>query len=363
MKSFIIFFLTALIIYYGMHYLIYRSITQGLNLSSKANLTILLSLVILSLSFLWGFFTRHFLPHSFINDIGFYWLGCISILLTVLLLKDLVFFIWKNHALYLTIGALSLSLILIIISLVNVAVGYRIKTINIPVNKQTNQKNIRMIQLTDLHFTRNMSNQFPRQILKDCNELKPDFVFITGDLLDDGFTALQDKLQILKQIQSKYGIFIIPGNHEYYNGIKNLERTADYMGATLLLNKGVTIPGLVNISGITDKTALSFKMEGPNIDKATSNIDRNLPTVLLSHQPLYMKEAAKQGIELTLSGHTHAGQIPPMDLLTKFVFKYSWGLYKLDNSYIYTSCGTGIWGPPMRLTSRSELVVLEMENK
>ncbi|HEX7503545.1 MAG TPA: metallophosphoesterase, partial [Acidobacteriota bacterium] len=83
-----------------------------------------------------------------------------------------------------------------------------------------------------------------------------------------------------------------------------------------------------------------------------------IPRVLLYHRPTRFKEAVARGIDLQLSGHTHAGQIPPMDLLVWLIYKYPAGLYRLGLSYIYTSPGTGTWGPPMRFLSRSEVTRL-----
>ena len=85
---------------------------------------------------------------------------------------------------------------------------------------------------------------------------------------------------------------------------------------------------------------------------------RGIPKVLLYHRPGKFAAAVRRGIDLQLSGHTHAGQIPPMDLLVWLIYKYPSGLYRLGQSHIYTSSGTGTWGPPMRFLSRSEIVKL-----
>jgi predicted MPP superfamily phosphohydrolase len=99
-------------------------------------------------------------------------------------------------------------------------------------------------------------------------------------------------------------------------------------------------------------------MAGPDLDAALRSLPPGLPKILLYHRPARFAEAVERGIGLQLSGHTHAGQIPPMDLLVWLIYKYPDGLYRLGHAYIYTSTGTGTWGPPMRFLSRSEIVKL-----
>ncbi len=94
---------------------------------------------------------------------------------------------------------------------------------------------------------------------------------------------------------------------------------------------------------------------------AIGNPNSQKPTILLSHQPRIFDEAMKLGIDLQLSGHIHAGQIPPMDLMVMFFLKYPFGLYQKNSSYLYTTSGTGTWGPPMRLFSSSEIVRIVLE--
>ena len=99
---------------------------------------------------------------------------------------------------------------------------------------------------------------------------------------------------------------------------------------------------------------------GRQASNGVKGVDLTKPVILLSHQPDIFDKAVKSGVDLQLSGHTHAGQIPPMDLIVQFYFKYPYGLYHKDSAYLYTSSGTGLWGPPMRLFSRSEIVKITL---
>jgi len=118
---------------------------------------------------------------------------------------------------------------------------------------------------------------------------------------------------------------------------------------------------MIELVGIDDKTDKRFSGIGSDLKLALKNCDSKKLIVLLSHQPDIFDEAEKSGVVLQLSGHTHAGQIPPMDLIVLFAFKYPYGLYQKKSSYLYTTSGTGIWGPPMRFFSRCEIVKIILE--
>ena len=130
---------------------------------------------------------------------------------------------------------------------------------------------------------------------------------------------------------------------------------------TVLRNEKITIADAFELAGIDDKTGRRFSEVGSDLNSALKNVDFTKPVILLSHQPDIFDEAAKLGVDLQLSGHTHAGQIPPMDLIVMLAFKYPYGLYRKNGSYLYTTSGTGIWGPPMRLFSRCEIVKIVLE--
>ena len=115
---------------------------------------------------------------------------------------------------------------------------------------------------------------------------------------------------------------------------------------------------------MNDNEGKRFNGEGPDLYKAMSNpaqADVAKPLILMYHRPERFDETVKYGIDLQLSGHTHAGQIPPMELIIRAVFKYPYGLYSKGQSFLYTTCGTGTWGPPMRLSSRSEIIKFVLE--
>ena len=155
-------------------------------------------------------------------------------------------------------------------------------------------------------------------------------------------------------------VFAVPGNHEFYSGIENFLNFARMANIQVLRNENVTIADGIQIIGIDDKAGKMISGRDVDLRSAALDCNFNNPVILLSHRPTNFEESAGIGVDLQLSGHTHAGQIPPMDLIVRLVYKYPYGLYKYKSAFIYTTCGTGIWGPPMRLFSQSEIVKIDL---
>jgi predicted MPP superfamily phosphohydrolase len=193
------------------------------------------------------------------------------------------------------------------------------------------------------------------------NSLKPDLIVMTGDLIDASICNSKALCDSLSKLNAKHGVLAITGNHDFYSGIETFMSIAADTHMKVLRNENTTIAGAVQVAGIDDPEAKSFHEGERNISKALEyprKIDHSKPLILLSHRPDVFKEAAAKDVDIMLSGHTHWGQVPPMDLLVWITMKYSWGFYRLGDSILYTTSGTGTWGPPMRLFSRPEIVKL-----
>jgi len=194
--------------------------------------------------------------------------------------------------------------------------------------------------------------------VRQTNALHPDLVCITGDTLDGDICREERFCEALDGLRARFGVAAVTGNHEFYVGVGKFMDLARRSGWRVLRNESWVLDGRLAIVGLEEDTARRFKMPGPDLDAALRGLPPGLPKVLLYHQPTGFAAAARRGIGLQLSGHTHAGQIPPMDILVWLTYKYPAGLYRLGNSFIHTSPGTGTWGPPMRFLSRSQIVKL-----
>ena len=165
------------------------------------------------------------------------------------------------------------------------------------------------------------------------------------------------------ELKSKYGTFYVPGNHEYYNGIdgtiKAIRETTNFK---ILGNENARV-GVVNLAGVYDIIGLRFKAYEPDLVAALDGCDVNLPTVLLAHQPKFLKYMDESApVDLVVSGHTHGGQIFPFSLLVRLDQKYVAGLYRAnENTQIYVSRGAGFWGPPVRVMAPSEISLLRLK--
>jgi len=364
---FLFFILIFSSIYLGIHFYVYSRIAVGLMLLSSACRYLRLFFLLAGLSFLLGEFLSRRIISFWIKpfaEFGSIWFGVIAIAFTVFVISDVlrIFSLAASFRYYSVILSLAVTFLVSAYSLCNVARAPVIKELKIRTGKLPQKlSGFTIIQISDLHINFLKSKKRLNKIVEKINLENPDLVVITGDLIDADLRGLDGFCDILKKIKSKCGIFAVTGNHEFYAGIGMFLEIAKNSNITVLRNGKTTIVGAIELAGIDDKTGRRFSEAGSDLDSALKNCDFTKPVILLSHQPDVFDEAEKLGVDLQLSGHTHAGQIPPMDLITMFYFKYPFGLYKKSGSYLYTTSGTGIWGPPMRLFSRNEIVKIVLE--
>lgn len=359
--SFLSFFTVFLSIYFFIHYFVYFRIVKGFDLSIVPKILLAIFLLLSSIQL---FIDRSLTRHNIINPLGrygYFWLGIISIAFSLFVLEYLASNILPRHSKLITMITLSLIFILSCVAIFRARLPLKVKRIQIPVKGLSSEsKGFSIVQLSDLHLDSSKPQKWLEDIVEKTNGLRPDIVVITGDLLDrdvDGKSAFG---KILRGLSPRHGVFAVPGNHEYYTGIDAFNEFCKMSGIKVLFNENIIINREIELAGIVDDTGKMFKGNGPDLHLALKRCDPNKPTVLLSHRPKYFKEAVEMGVDLQLSGHTHAGQIPPMEFIIHLIYRYPYGLYKKDSSFIYTTCGTGIWGPPMRLFSRSEIVYFDL---
>jgi predicted MPP superfamily phosphohydrolase len=217
-------------------------------------------------------------------------------------------------------------------------------------------------QITDLHVGRTIGEEEVRRVVDATNRLRPDVVAITGDLVDGSVRMLERSVAPLLDLTPRYGVFFVTGNHEYYSGAAAWVAQLGRMGIRVLRNERVEIgdPGAsIDLAGIDDwRSAGMVPGHGPDLPAALAGRDPDRSLVLLAHQHRGVEEAARAGVELQVSGHTHGGQIFPFTLATALVYPYLHGLYGVkdgNGAQIFVSRGTGYWGPPMRLGSPPEI--------
>ncbi len=215
-----------------------------------------------------------------------------------------------------------------------------------------------LVQLTDLHVGPTIGRGFMERIVQRSNALEPDVVVITGDLVDGRVSDLAEAVEPLGALRARWGVYFVTGNHEYYSGVNEWLDHLGSLGVRTLRNQRVTIgetPHSFDLAGIDDHSSHGYPGHGPDLPRALAGRDPSRELVLLAHQPRAVTEAAKHGVGLQLSGHTHGGQIWPFNWAVRLVQPHVAGFARLRDTILYVSRGSGYWGPPMRLWAPSEI--------
>ncbi len=216
-----------------------------------------------------------------------------------------------------------------------------------------------IVQISDVHYGVLQENGRLSDIVNRVNDLQPDLVVITGDLVDEAVAHMEEMAVPLGSLKSPLGVIAIMGNHEFFAGADRAERIMRRAGIQVLRNEIKILPGGLQVLGIDDPTF--YRRRGlplPDFDWLVKQLDSEKPSILLYHQPLHFEEVASSGLGLQLSGHIHGPQFLPMVPFVRLFYPHLRGLYHTKDSYLYVSRGVGTGGPPMRLGSPPELVYI-----
>lgn len=235
------------------------------------------------------------------------------------------------------------------------AINPRLKELSIEIknlpaewDKQT------VMQISDVHLGNLHQHKFLNQIISEINAVKPKILFITGDLFDGSYPDDYRLLEEFKNLDNDIQIFFVNGNHETYHKGKFLLPEYTNAPAQLLENLILDYKGLKIIGLDYSKPDLAL----------LDNLNATDASILLYHEPKYITEAKAAGIKLQLAGHTHYGQQWPFNYITKMIYgRYHNGLTVEGDYNIYTTNGTGTWGPPMRIGNKPEIVKITLIKK
>ena len=220
-------------------------------------------------------------------------------------------------------------------------------------------------QITDIHVGPTIKRAYLNRIVEAVNRLGADMVAVTGDLVDGSVRELGAHVAPLAQLSSTHGTFFVTGNHEHYSGAPAWVAELRRLGVNVLMNEHVVLQhagGSVLIAGVTDFSAHHFDpahRSDPQAALAGAPADTTT-RVLLAHQPRSAEAAELAGFQLQLSGHTHGGQFLPWNLFVRFQQPFTAGLHRLRGMWVYTSRGTGYWGPPKRFGAPSEITLVRL---
>ncbi len=266
---------------------------------------------------------------------------------------------------------LAAGLLVLVLVIGTVAYGWwnarhpRVNQYSITIPKTAGDlRDLRVAAVSDLHLGPIVHNGRLMKLVEMMEEIKPDLILLPGDVIDEnpGPFVEQDMVSTFRRLTPKYGIYAVPGNHDYY-GRKSEEILMHLEGAgvSVLVDRHVKIADSFYLVGRDDfgrgrydgnvRRELADLMQG---------IDRSLPVILMDHQPVQLDLVKDSGVDLKLSGHTHRGQLFPFNLITRMVYEIDWGYLRKGDLHVIVSSGFGTWGPPVRVGSVPEIVVVDL---
>ncbi len=239
-----------------------------------------------------------------------------------------------------------------------------IRKLDITIAKEANgMKNLNVVMMSDIHLGTLIGNGHFMKIVEKVQKLNPDIILLAGDVLDEDLEPVlrQNIGETLRRLHAPMGVYAIMGNHEYIGGPEAAYKYLTDHDIKVIRDSVVMIEDSFYVIGREDRDKPRFAgRERMPLDELVQMADASYPMILMDHQPYYLEEAAALGVDLQLSGHTHHGQLWPLNYITSAIYTVSRGYAKMGNMHAFVSNGIGTWGPPVRIGSRPEIIQLQI---
>jgi predicted MPP superfamily phosphohydrolase len=374
----IIFFGIVFAVYGLINFYIAKRILSAVPEAHKTLATYILVFVIIS------YVAGRFLENVwvwYISDllvwVGSFWIAIMFYLLILILLVDFLhvvnylipFFpsVVKTNPEKIRSFVASVIAIFVLITVVGGFLNSRIlstRKYNITIHKKAGDlKSLNIVMASDLHLGTINGKNFAYRVVDKINKLKPDIILFAGDIIDEDIKpVLRNNVgEALYELNAKYGIYGITGNHEYIGGVKDAVEYLTNHNIKMIRDEYVKIEDSFFLVGREDRSSKRFSnYNRKSLDNILIGVDKSLPIILMDHQPSKLEEAKENGIDLQLSGHTHNGQLWPLNYLIEKIYDLSWGYARRGDTHYYVSCGVGGWGPPVRTGSRPEIINIKL---
>lgn len=376
---FIFFSLILLFFFFLNYYVFKRSLEAMPNIKMLKTVFTFCFWTLAGSYFLFKILERHY-SSGLVDTIGFVgalWMGAFIYILLFVVFFDIIRlvnsitafypeFIVRNYEL---VKNISFAFTLISVVIITSYAYYNarrpvVKTIEIKVEKDdSNKKSLNTVLISDIHLGSLSSKSFLKKVKGKINSLNPDYIFIAGDIIDDQLKSVKRRNLgfFLNKLNSNYGVYGVLGNHEYIGGV---EKTYNFLienNVIILRDSIVKTDNGILIIGRDDISSNSFSgIKRKSLEELLNGVDMTKPSILIDHQPYHIKEAESSGVDILLSGHTHHGQLWPINYITSAIFDLSRGYKKYGNMHLYVSSGIGTWGPPLRLGSKPEIINIKI---
>ena len=376
--QFVIFLTIVLSIYSLANIYIYLKGYNALTVLKSSRIIYFTVFVLLSLTFVAGKILESrnsSVLSDILNIIGGFWMGFILYAFLFLILSDILSLVLRipgiindqnilHYKKWSYLASVSVTLLLIAGGFIN-AVIPTVKEYDIEINKKADEVSVlRVAAVSDIHLGSVIRKRSIRKLSGILADIEPDVVFLLGDILDGeiGPVLRGDLLKYFNCPSCRSGLYAITGNHEYIGGAGRTIPYIESKGIRILKDEVIVLEGGIQVIGRLDRDSRRFEgKERMPLGELIQKADTSKPVILLDHQPFNLGESEKYNIDLQLSGHTHNGQMWPLNHITGMIYELSYGYMKRGNTQYIVSSGYGLWGPRIRSGSRSEVLIFNIK--
>lgn len=348
-------------------------------------------LLISPLSIPAAFFSpRGTLIRRILSNIGNYWMGfnlhfvlamgvCFLIRLIVKLVKKDKYNLRLAQKIT-NVAVVSFTILMSVYGVVN-AQNLKVTTYDVTVDKSSKQDELNVVLIADLHLGYSVGVKQMERMVNKINELQPDVVVVAGDIFDNEFSAIYNPVrlaEILRGINSKYGVYAVYGNHDIeedilcgftfsdddvtqVTSIKEMDDFIENCGFTFLYDEAILINDDFYIYGRPDEERPNFGNDSRlEAEKITEGLDLSKLIICVDHEPHDQKKLSAAGVDVDLNGHTHAGQLFPGNIIINFFWDIAYGYKNFDGMHNIVTSGVGLFGPNMRTFTKAEIAQVKI---
>lgn len=384
-KQLAVFLTIVFVIYFGISYYIFQNGLVAMRSFASATAVAIYIIIFVVVVLMYPFvrIVGKRLPVKISDALalaGGMWFAAMLYFTLLLLALDLIYLVlqWIEPTAYFLsahlsqINALTFAGVLLVVASLLIygyqnALRMRMQRLTLTLNKPIpGLQKLKLVFASDIHLGHIIGRRTLQRIVDAINAENPDLVLFPGDLVDEELQPVIDKDLgvIFEQLKPRYGVFAVTGNHEYIGGADKAVEYLKKHNIHFLRDEAVEIGGAFVLAGREDASSSNYSgIKRKPLKSILSEINPQLPLIVMDHQPIALQEAADNDVDLEISGHTHHGQLWPLQAVTRRVFKLSRGYMKIDNTHFYVSTGAGSWGPRVRIGNHPEIVSITFSSR